>query len=127
MKEDQIKTTEGIIKILREVESILEKNLGILKDIVWIFEKIITILKSIIFILSFLIWKIFLWEPTKIFLHSIFNFNKYWDNLSESYKILILGLIGAFISGIIAQIIGGLILNKLIKIQEKISEQRKIK
>jgi len=119
MEKDQAKTTEGIIKILKEIDSVLTKNVGIVRDIIWILQKFFSILVSIIFILNFLIWKIFLWEPVKKLFNLIFNFNNFWTKLSEPYKILILGATGAIISGIIAHIIGGLILDKIRELKEK--------
>ncbi len=73
--------------------------------------EILRIIKSLMFIINILIWKVFLWEPLKKLLSLMFN---NFMLLSETYKVLILGLIGTFFAGLLANLSANYIKAKFI-------------
>lgn len=64
----------------------------------------------IYFILNLLIWRVFLRDPFNSLLDKI---TVRWSSVTEGYRVLILGFIGTIIAGVIAQIVGSLLSEKI--------------
>jgi len=63
-----------------------------------------------LFISIILFWRLFLWKPFGNFLDVISN---RWSTMPENFQFLILGFVGAVLSGIIVDIVSYFILRKI--------------
>ena len=111
------KDEEKLVKILEGVMGNLEGMLGNQKEYVKLLERIVSLIEFLMksvnvmsFILGMLIWRVFLWDPLNLLLDRIIG---KWAQLSEGYRILVLGFIGTIVAGIISYIVGVLILEKI--------------
>lgn len=87
-----------------------EKLINLIDRIVGLIEFLMKSVSFIIFILNILVWRVYLWVP---FNNLLEKFGETWTSLSEAYKILFLGFVGALLSGIIAQVVGWLFIERL--------------
>lgn len=101
---------EQLKKALERIVSNLESNVDITGRIVEIIYFLKTTIQILFFITGWLFWKVFLLEPTR----NLFSFlGERWVSLAPNYQTLILNFFGVIIAGIIAQVIGGLLLDKI--------------
>jgi hypothetical protein len=80
--------------------------------IAWLVKSV----SAIFFVLALLVWRVFLWSPLSTFLNHV---AEGWSSLPDGYKILILGIPGAIISGIISHVVGALLLAKIRSVGNK--------
>ncbi len=115
------KDTESLFK-LHDLFKLHEKELEILEVIndtnIKLIDSILFVKKVInifIFIFIILLFRVFLWDFVNFYLNTII----FWSNLSEGYKILVLGFFITIIATIIADIanifIGNFIKRNILK------------
>lgn len=106
-----------VLQIIKTIIRGLHRTVDSQRELIKISNRTIELIRFLkrsimvaFFVISLLAWKVFLLNPFNTLLN---KFGEGWVSLSENYKILILNFIGAIIAGIIAHIVGSLLLEKI--------------
>ena len=104
---------EKMVENLRGTVDNQKDFLSILNGIIRFIDFLIKSTVFIYFILILVVWRVFLWDPLNLLFSKV---SENWTPLPGVYKSFILGFIGTVIGGVIAHIVGSLLLEKIKKI-----------
>ena len=96
------------------------KDIDALSGLVYALIKVIV---GIIFVLTIIIFRFFGWASLNNLLNNIGQL-QLWKQLSDNYHILILGFVGAVVSGIIATLIGHFMTDRTKKLVIKLKTEK---
>jgi hypothetical protein len=113
-QENILKSVDALKIALKEEDGWIVSVIKIMADtddrlvnLVEFLQKIISVL---IFAVTILIWKVFLWDYANYLLMMTISG---WKELTEGYKILILGLIGSIPAGVAVSVISHWVTDKI--------------
>ncbi|MBP9760450.1 MAG: hypothetical protein KBD24_03760 [Candidatus Pacebacteria bacterium] len=105
---------KGVVEVLEQMGQIQGVMADTESKVVGAIRFLQSVVTFLLFTTGILLWRVFLWEPLNTLLQ---NFVQGWRGLSEGYQILILSIIGALIAGVVSQVIGSLLYDKLKRMQ----------
>lgn len=95
------KQVPEVLDQIKKIAEILETSNNSIDRIIDVIEFMQKVISMLIFISTLLVFRVFLWD----FINFCLGMNRFWINLSEGYKILVLSIPATIVSTILSHFV----------------------